>query len=650
MKSSVVNTFGHGENTESLPSLLAKIKDHKSRRPSEMAMDRDRPDWYHQLIQYAKDRRSCHHPAWRLAQREYNIGKRVTEYVNEETLALGRIYSLVHITEGMLSEGRPKIFVEGFTAEDHEGVGEVFQTGLNNEWRRDFSLRRELKTCIRDTVKFGVGIMLTSFFTDDETDDEEVEGIRDEAAEDPILAEVLSVVEAEIGSQEALRTPEETQENFEGDSRVQNNRLVSRRIDPRLFYADPDAESIEDARFFFREIESDVAVVKADPLLKNTNNLQGCSKEHTTDSAFIKDKGNHQGVKSPYETVTLYEFFERMPGGKWRILVLAENHDAFLLKKEDPFWIGHPVAVLRWNEDGEEFYPQSDVSIVMPEVMAEKILFTKTFQGFNREQVDTTFIDEDAGITEEKLHELYDPEIGKIIKVSGVGNRPISQMIYRLGKDQKSPEGLNLLGMIERGIQVTSGLGPNQFGQALKSGTTATEAAEVGGFARSRGGHKLSAVEEFVSRISYQRLGLMLQFYSAADVVRLVGKEAALKWARARKMITRQDVRNGLSVIVDPGSMRPVSDEVRVSQLINFFGITNQDPIFRALVNPVEGLKELAKRLGFHEGSKLLNDPDPNVLAKVQAMVSASQVQGGGGQQGSPPAPSSGTPTQQAQG
>lgn len=650
MNGSVIDTFNRGENTESVPSIISKIKDHRSRRPSEMAQDRDRPDWYHELIRYAQDRKSCHYPAWRLAQKEYNIGKRVTENVDQEHLALGRVYSLTHITEGMLSTGRPKIFVEGFTADDHEGIGEVFQTGLNNEWRRDFALRRELKACIRDCVKFGIGVMLTSFFTEDETNDEEIEDIRDEAAEDPILGQVIAEVEAEIGSIESKKTPEETFENFEGDSRVHNNRLVSRRIDPRLFYADPDAESVEDARFFFREIVSDVAVVKADPLLKNTANLVGSSKVHEGQTAFLKDAGASNNVKSPYETVTLYEFFERMPGGKWRVIVLAEGHDAFLLYKEDPFWVGHPVAVLRWNEDGEEFYPQSDVSIVMPEVQAEKILFTKTFQGFARDQVDTTFVDEELGLTEEKLHELYDPEIGKIIKVGKLGQKPLSQSIYRLGKDQKSPEGLNLLGMIERGIQTTSGIGPNQFGQALKSGTSATEAAEVGSFARSRGGHKLEAVEEFVSRISYQRLGLMLQFYTPADIVRLVGREAAGKWAAAKTTITRQDVRNGLSVIVDPGSMRPVSDEVRVNQLLSFFGVTNQDPIFRSLVNPVEGLKELAKRLGFHEGSKLLNDPDPDTLAQVQAMVAASQVQNGGGQQGSPPAPSSGTPTQQAQG
>lgn len=635
-----------------LASLAAQVRNlvGASDKPSRRTFDRESVNFYDQIVEYYYRRRGAIDGGWRVCEEEYNRGKGVDERAYElQELAPSRAYSLVATVESMVLANRPKFFLEGYTAEDHEEYAPVLETALNNEWRNNFELVKETRLCVRDCAKYGFGVMLTSYEGDFDPEEmtETASSLRNS---DPILQAAADEAEAQLADMEASLSPEELETTYEDDDRVVRGRAISRRISPWEFLVDPDATCLQDAKWVGRVIVADIESVRNDPMLKNTEGI-------APNSSFDMD-GRFQHLKEyrnldatiPYDFVFLYEIFIRDPVKGWKMKVMAEGHDKFLREMDMPYWIGQPYQVLRWNEDGESFFPQSDIQLVMTEIIAERLLLTKVFDGYSREHVDTTFYDDRLGISEEELYAAGDPSVGKYVGVNGghlEGNMTLAQAFYKMPKDAKSPEALNVLAMIERSMQISSGLGPNQMGQALKSGTTATEAAEVGTFSRSRGAHKFSAVEEFIAGIAEQRLGIMAQFYSTTDMRRIVGAEMARTWAGMNW--TKADVQHGLRVNVEPGSTRQETEEGRVNQMITMLGAIMQNPLAQTLFDIPEMYRELFRRMGFHEGSKFLIMEDGEEFAQQAAEYNAL-MGGGGGGGGSAPSVPGGTPGQIAAG
>ena len=614
-------------------------------------LTRGSSEWYRCLVDYWKRRKCEWQDGWKVVEEEYDRARKMTRAVyNLEELRPARAFMLVQTIESMILSNRPKFFIEGFTARIHEELGPVLEMALNNEWRQDFRAVQEGRLCVRDAAKFGIGVMLTSYEAPEgarqEPEDARGEAIeaRDAQVDDPALAAAMAESEALEASLESRRAPEERAPTFEGDSRALRGVITSRRVSPWAFLHDPDSTCLEDAKWVGRFILADLDAVQNDPDLKDTEDLQPCSAHDLEEVAGGYENDN------PYEFVLLYELFVRRTDGGWNLLVLAEGSEKIHREEERPLWIGHPYDVLRWYEDGENFIPQSDVQVVMSEIVAERLLMTKVFDGYSREHVDLTFFDNKTGLTEEELHAPCNPEVGKYVGVNVPAGTHISQAFWKAQKDVKSAEALSVLAMIERSIQLSSGLGPNQFGQALKSSTSATEAATVDQFARARGGPKFSAVEEFFASIGLKRMGLMAQYYKAVDIARLVSDEAAQVWAGVEW--TPADVQQGLRVIVEPGSTRAMTDSTRVNEWISLLGIVNQDPASRSIMDMPAMYLELLRRMGIHDGSKFVLMQDGQVFAENAAKIDAAQIVGGGGGRGSPPSLSisGGTPAQQLAG
>lgn len=612
--------------------------------------------FYQQLVRYALDERQYWEDRWRESQDEYNIGVSYGTYWRNGSFELdevrpARANAIVQLTVAQTVASRPKVFLEGYTARQNEGVAQVMAEAANNEWQQDFALVRELELCVQDASRYGLGWMLTSFENSFETVEEDTEEAEDRAIEkleDPTSAAIIDDAVAQAGSALAEGPEDPHEPTWDPDNRVVKQKLISRRISTWSAFGDPDADSPETSRFFGRRIIADYDEVVADPDL-DTQGLQPDSTLDITDHLGRYSRyetKSRRATTSPYRLTLLFEVYERQPDGSWHLIIFARNHNRFLRKVKMPYWIGCPIKVLRWNQDGENFYCQSDIHLALSEIVAERLLYTKTFDGFSREQVDTTFYDDKSGISEKELNAACDPNVGKFVKMTNPDpTRPLSNYIFKLPKDPKSPEALNLLAFLERGIQTSTGFGPNQFGQALKSGTTATEAAEVGQFVRGRASHKVSAVERFIAAVTYDRLGLMAQYYDAEDITRLVGAESAQTWEKAR--FTLSDVQNGLSVIVEPGSTQPKSDQSIINNLVTVLQISQANPMAQALVNTRRVLVELFEQFGFKEGSEFVNNADSDEdLEQVQGLLAAAQAAGGGGRPG-PRGP--GVPTQPAQ-
>jgi len=548
------------------------------------------------------------------------------------------VYSIVHTVEAMTFNRRPKLFLKGWNAKVQDDWIPTMEDVLNAEWYDEPSIGREVRICIRDCVKYGWGIAMTTYdaeFPEDYEPEEGDLGVVDQ----PLMEAAIADAEADIAVEMAERTPfPDEVPTFEHDDRVSFDNINTRRVDPRLFMIDPDASCPEDAKWMGRKIIADLHSVKE--FFRDHPRVSELGPTSRPEDEFPGRTGrNRQDVhQSPYQNITLYEVWEKIVGGGWRRILMPKDHDFVLSTTENPFHGGCPFHILRWNEDGVTIWSQSDIEPIWSIMLAERITSTKVVDGYTREHEDTYLFDQSVGITEEQMNVVNDPGVAKYIPVTS-GGRRLSDLIYKLPKDTKSPEVLQLLSLYERQFQIGTGLGPNQFSQAMKSGTSATESAEVAGFARARGSHKYGAVEEFVSAIASFRLGLMIQFYDAERIARMAGAEGAAVWTEIKEQLNHPgEIKKGMRVRVQQGSMKPENDEQRLQSLMALLQVSLSNPALSSNVNMPAIFEDISRALGNHRGSRYLITEDAQKMAMAMAAMQLMQQGAGPNGQGSPAA------------
>lgn len=545
----------------------------------------------------------------------------------------GRVYRLVHNTEAAVYSTNLKVYLDGYYGTFNEDLRDGIERALNTEWSTESGLSRDIRLAIRDCCKYGMGIVLNSYEGDLSTavdDAAAAEEAKNLEADNPVLASLQTSIDTQVGVMAAHRAEPVKPETFEHDASLLKGNIATRRISPWHFLIDPYATSLDDARWCGRIIFADLASVQADENLKKTKKLKKATYREYL-QLLGQDSTTSQSPSNVYDMTILFELFVKEPGGKWRLLVLSQEGD-ILREEESPYYLGNPYEMLSWNEDGECIFAQSDILPVYSEIIAERILLTKAVDGYSRQQLDTIIYDKAANITEESMDALVRPDVARFIAASGVNGQAVQNSFYKIPTDAKSPELLNFMGALERSIQSSAGISPNQVGQALKSGTTATEASSIAQYANAALAYKQAATEIFVGRVASKRLQLMAQFYKSDRIARLCGPEAAATWASWKK--TPGEVQN-LRVCVRPGTMRPVNDDVRAQQYSSILQTALKFPVFGSLLDMPMLIKGLFHSMGLREGHGLIQEKDAEAVSQALQMQAVAQMQGGGG--GSPP-------------
>jgi len=604
------------------------------------------PQWYQDLIDYYFYRRQRYVDYWDQVEDQYRSDKEMAKrrrIKEERAIRPGRVYAMVHGTESGVLGSPPKFVFEGWTQEANERLAVGFDRAINNEWQEDRALWRSVAMACRDCVKSGWGIALTSYngAAQDGASDTEARKRRKQKGQSALISAIGDDLETAVAAELAMDAPEHPVEDFENDSRVKIGSISTRRVPYRSFLIDPDCTCLEDAKWVGRRIVARLDSVKRDPLLMNTDSLMPTQVESVADTSNRTDRyKNHGPQRNPYEMVELYEIFERQTDGRWDLKVMARDHPMFLREVKGIYWIGNPYSLLSWNEDGEEIFTMSDVAVVQDEVDAETMLYTKSLDGYSRDQDDTVFIDQE-GFNEQNLYAKTKPGQSRYVKVDVGLNQSLRDKILKLPRDSKSAEPLNFLAMIQRAIELGSGKGPNQSLQPLKSGASAQEAAIIQQQFMMQMSHKDRAVEAFVLDIAVKRLGLMAQFYDRERIVRLAGLEAAQAWQGGPSGTwTEADVSMGLQVRIERGSMRPRNDSQLFQDLITTAQVVAQIPIVAANHNWVRWQREVYRALLGVAGESLIISKSEEEINVAQRNLFALQQAGGGGETGgSPPRP-----------
>jgi|DEB19_MinimDraft_3_1074340.scaffolds.fasta_scaffold12914_1 hypothetical protein len=628
---------------------------------------RGTPAWDIALIEgYLRERDRCAKPHWDLARELYEQdqfqGWRLKERYMIDQVQPPRVYGLVHQIESQVYNRSPKFYVSPMTPKQ-EKLAKWGELVMNTEWLRDSRLQKEARLCLRDCVLTGWGFMLSSVEGDYEKFRKQRlarQKLAQKIQSDPAIGSMIDRVTQVMRMTPDSIVAEESETTYEMDDRVWQGRVCSRRVSPDDIVIDPNATCLEDARWIGRVIYADYDSVMSNPLFQNTkgltptkimNGVMERTNYGTVPRASVlagKQAAFSHGpfdIPTPYQYVELYEIFERKSNGDWNMKVFARGHDKYLREEDAIYDLGCPYKMLRWNDIGARIFSVSDIQPVLTHIIEEREIRTRLHDQHMRGAVDCYAFDRTLLPTEEQIRSFTVEGLGMLLPMDNVGGRSIQQGMQLLPRNPQTNEAIAYLQVIERNIQDGTGLGANQMMQALKSETSATEAAEIARNAGARGVAKFSAFNDFIANVAHDRLKLAAQFYDPGMIAVLGGIDAAAMWMGEN--FTKADIQWGLNVTIEIGSMQPKNDQTRAQAITTALTIMRQDPIAAQMLNVPRIWQEFFSLLGFQEGSDFLNPmmtADAMTAMYQQAMM-AAQMGGsptGGAPQGEGQAMASG--------
>lgn len=612
------------------------------KRQDDVKMKVGSPDWCRSVVEHYRDCRLKHVESWWKEVRDAYEGRHLgrngrpqddpTTIVGQN-LEPNRVFSIAHAVAATVVNRYPTFFVSAQNA-DMEDFAEFAQEAAQNDWKMNYALLRDIRTCAIDAETIGMGVTCTLFESDYE------EEAKKRAKRVKEAGRISKAVELGLIDPSTLGIPsdsfhwEDPEPSAMGDDRSFLGRICTFRVDPFRFLIDPTAGSISNARWVGDFFYAHADLVRASPIFTGVSDLPASQM----DDRDLPFSGFDVG---PYELIKITRIYYRAVDGKWNVRYMAEGRDDFIYKYDGlPF---HPYDVLRWNDLGDTIWTTSDIRAVWPLILQEANVCTKSFDQMMRQQEDVSIVDGSALGEGELLAVVDDPNIGKYVKVTNPDRRNLDTLFSHVMKDPITPELLPYLSLLRQQIQEGVGLGNNQLsGGALKSETSAAEATTIDRWVNARSVNKAMSMDEFASCIAHKRLKLMVMYFPADVVAMMQGPEQAAK-ARLWKF-TDGDVRYGLSITVEPGSMQPPS-EAKLQQLyMALIQMANQSAVAAGLLNTPEAFRELFHSMGVPRRSKLLNpNVDSNTFSKALAAQQLAQggprqAPGGGGGGAPPPA------------
>jgi hypothetical protein len=228
------------------------------------------------------------------------------------------------------------------------------------------------------------------------------------------------------------------------------------------------------------------------------------------------------------------------------------------------------------------------------------------------------FYDEDI-LPPEKIERITNGKYGPLVPVEGgrltAGNPPIIQGI----KPQLSQETYVGQEIIERDIDRTLALGPNQSGAQNQSRRTATEVATMQSSVDTRlAGEQQKVVEFFVAGV--RKLDALVQRFSdRTQPIQILGDDGAKIWVSWNK----ESISGRFAYTIKPDSQIHVDAAQDRQQDLAFYNLTARDPF----INRLELARRLALKWGYNP-DKLVAPPPPQGPPKpaVQVRVTAADL------------------------
>jgi len=444
---------------------------------------------------------------------------------------------------------------------------------VSNYYWRELNIKDELKKVVQDTMIFGFGVMKTGWHTKLKSRNKKVD----------------------IDSPGGEKT-------FNVSEYIQADSPLMHRVSPYLFMWDPQARTIDRARWVGEKLIRPIEEVVNNKAYntKAVNQIQA-TNFGMQDYIFSEDGQSNLIEEDPDRYVLLYEIHDRE-----RDLLITLAHGV-----EEPLRvIPYPYKNLEGTHYGMLVYnplPDKVLGLSLPELLKDQQIAlnrARTLQANHAKRAARIYgVNVQSGIKREDVEALQRATDGSVIftnddpgHIKSIEHAALPRELFEIADIARSDM-----------FQV-SGTPPHRIGMPAGGRTTATEIQSMNADEQVRLEDVRAETEDFSAMMTKKMIQIMANKLSDEKVVMIVGEDKFVPFT-----FTREDLRGEFDFTIDAGSMSRQSREVERQQLMQFLNMAAQVPG----VNPLEIVKRIAKTFGWKQLDKIFAPPQPQQQGQV---------------------------------
>jgi len=545
-----------------------------------------------------------------------------TTYSKEDLVVVNLAFSTVNVIAPSVSVNHPKVVVSPNSPEDQDRAAFV-EAVVNHMWRHH-DYQTPFKRAVKDFLIFGHGWIKVGWqFLEQErtlAEAERSEMLAEAQGEVDAFAMMNPLMAAELPTETdiAASLPETALTIVEDQPFVE-------RVSPYDIFVDPEATSLDDARWIAQRIIRPLDEAQRDKRYKPSARKRLDADAST--SVGYDDRNDVEQYLFDEERVVIYEFYDIAEN---TMSVCSQSGDEFLVDPVPmPYAYGQPFVMLRNYDVPDQFYPIGDLEAIQS--LQEELDKTRTQLVNARKRYARKYLYHERSFGPEGREALESDEDGRLVPVVDE-NKPLAEVVMPMPQIPLSADVYNVSAIIEQDINMVSGVSEYARGQMPEIRRTATEASIIADAGNARAADKLAIVELALSHIARRVVQVMQQYMTGEQMARV----ATTGGGNLFVTYTRDDITGEYDFAIEAGSTQPMNDTIRKNQAVNL--LNAMAPLVGTVINPAELAKHVLQQ-GFD-----IKDPEKFIIQQ-QPQLPAGPEQGmpaGGpqmGQMGMPEAP-----------
>lgn len=515
---------------------------------------------------------------------------------DEDRIAINIAFSTINVIFPSISVNHPKIEVMANRPQDEDRA--VITEAIINYWWRHYDFRTPFRRAAKDFLVIGHGWIKVGYRFVEKFEEMDSDEKRESIEEMTLQADLYAADNPELAND--LPTDEEIEANIpESKAIIVEDRPFLERVSPFDMFVDPEATSLEDAKWIAQRIVRSLEEVKADERYRSS--VRRSLKADAALSADWMSENQRKKMDTDLERVTIWEFYDLQDE---TICVFSEGADDYLIDPQEmPYAFGHPYEFIANYEVPDEFYPIGDLEMV--EAPQQELNKTRSQMMNHRKKYGRKYLYRASALGPDGRQGLESNEDNIAIEVID-DNLPLQDILMPVPITPMSGDLYQYSQIIESDMDKVSGVNEYARGATPEVRRTATEAAMIQDASNARSADKLALIELAIGKIARKVLMLAQQYMTDTQVARVVGSEGQQFWFDYEV----EDIEGEYDFAVEGGSTQPQNDTFRRQQAVAM--MNSLAPLIGTVIDPAQIAKHVLQfGFGIKSPGKFILPPMP---------------------------------------
>jgi len=482
-------------------------------------------------------------------------GRHYEHYAEEDRILVNLAFSTVNVIAPSIAVNYPKITVNAVDPDNAPQA--VIAEAVVNYWWRNRNFKDHFQRAVKDFLIVGHGWLKVGYRYVEEERVGDFEDISDAGVEENVTSTTLVVTKDEP---------------------------FIERVSPFDVFIDPDATSMDDAKWICHRVRRTINDVRTDKRYARNarEDVPAVSyARYTDDPSSRKIHDKDEGYAD------VYEFYDLKNN---TVSVFADGGESFLIKpKKQPYSFGHPFVMIRNYDVPDCFYPIGDLEAIEP--MQRELNETRTQMMNHRKRYARKYLYRETNFDSNGRAALESDEDNVMVPVQG--DMPLADAVAPFPALINPPEFYNQSELIRTDIELISGVTEFMRGGVSEIRRTATEAALIQDAQNARTADKLAVIETAIAKLGRRVVQLAQQFMTGEQVARITAKDGEPMWVT----FDRDYIAGEFDFEVAAGSTQPTNEAYRRQSAMQM--VDAMAPFVAAGVVDVQKLGAYVLQYGF---------------------------------------------------